>query len=109
MHDVWYGTSLKERFPDLFRICFDQDCTVNYMNKKNCGLSFRRWINEELQDQLRNLCNMLFRYKSYDGKDVAIWKQEKSGKFSVASVYINTYMETVKVTITSSYGKPKIL
>lgn len=60
--------------------------------KNNCRLSFRRWINEELQDQLRNLCNMLFRYKSYDGKDVAIWKREKSGKFSVASVYINTYI-----------------
>jgi hypothetical protein len=31
-HDVWCGTiPLKERFHELLRICFNQDCTVNVL------------------------------------------------------------------------------
>jgi hypothetical protein len=78
-HDVWCGaTSLKDRFTDLFRICFDQECIVSIMNEKNWRVSFMRWLSEDLQDQLMNLCDMLFRCKAHGSKDVAICNEDIS-------------------------------
>ena len=87
-HDVWCGPlSLKDRFPNLYNICFDQECSVHTICKQNWRLYFKRWLSEDLQNQLWDLHNMLFRFKTNDQSDGVIWKWEKSGLFSVKSVY----------------------
>jgi hypothetical protein len=91
-NDSWCGSlSLKDRFPNLFEICFDQKCSVATICHRKWRLHFRRWLSEELQNQLRDLHNMLFKYKCDEHADKAIWKWEKSGKFSVKSLYKHTF------------------
>jgi hypothetical protein len=48
-------------------------------------------LSEELQNQLRDLHSILFKYKCDEQADRAIWKWEKSGKFSVKSLYKHTF------------------
>jgi hypothetical protein len=87
-HDIWCrAISLKDKFPNLFKICFDQNRLVSDMQKLNWKLKFRRWLDEDLQNQLRMMNDMLFRYKTNDSRDVPVWKWENSGKFSVRSLY----------------------
>jgi hypothetical protein len=58
-------------------------------------LSFRRWRSEDLQNQLRDLYNMLFRYnKTNDEPDGAV-EMGKSGMFSVKSVYTHLHRNSV--------------
>jgi hypothetical protein len=81
-HDIWCGPLyLKDRFPELFKICFDQDCSVMKMCNRNWRLSFRRWLSENLKEQLRDLHNMVFRYKNNSQADGVIWRWGKNGIF----------------------------
>jgi hypothetical protein len=57
------------------------------MCNRNWRLSFRRWLSENLQDQLRDLNNMVFRYKTNSQADGVIWRRGKTAIFSVSSVY----------------------
>jgi hypothetical protein len=57
------------------------------MKAKNWHLSFRRWLHEELQCQLRRLYDTFYRYGLNAHRDRAVWDWEKSGKFSVKSTY----------------------
>lgn len=50
-HDAWCGeVSLKEKFPSLFEVCYEQVISVAHMAQKGWRLTFRRWLNEQLQD-----------------------------------------------------------
>ena len=54
--DIWLcDTSLKEKIPLLFDICTKQDATVAEIAQQGWRLSFRRWLNEELQVHFRKL------------------------------------------------------
>lgn len=86
---MMFGVDLypcRDRFPNLYSICFDQEYSVYSMCNLKWRLCFKRWLSKDLQNQLRDLCNMLFRYKTNDQFDGAVWKWEKSGLFSVRSV-----------------------
>jgi hypothetical protein len=87
-HDRWCGlVSLADKFPDLYKLCVDQDCSVEYMKMKKWRLSFRRWLHEDLQCQYRRLHDIVFRYDINSVKDHAFWDWDKSGVFSVKSTY----------------------
>jgi hypothetical protein len=48
--DSWCGHSpLKDKFPDLFAICNDQNITVANAARTNWRLSFKRWLSVDLQ------------------------------------------------------------
>lgn len=80
-NDQWCGNfSLRERFANLFEICKDKKLTVAQAAERNCQLSFRRWLPEQDQIDLRKLRDMLERDKQK-------WAWEKSGMFSVSSMY----------------------
>ena len=50
-HDPWVAnTPLRDRFPVLFNICQDQDCTIASLVANNYTLGFRRRLFGELSD-----------------------------------------------------------
>jgi len=52
-HDTWCGSlPLIDRFPNLYDICFDKKCSLHTICCRNWRLFFRRWLSEELQNQL---------------------------------------------------------
>lgn len=55
-HDKWCGqVSLKDKFPQLYEINLEQNCSVSFNKQRSWRLSFRRWLHEELHTQLRRL------------------------------------------------------
>ena len=87
-HDRWCGlVSLADKFLGLYEISDEQDCSVEYMKKKNWRPSFRRWLHEDLQNQLRRLYDTIYCFSTNNSNDRAKWDWEKSGVFSVKSTY----------------------
>jgi hypothetical protein len=85
-HDRWCGlVSLADKFPGLYKISNEQDCSVEYMKLKNWRLFFRRWLHEDLQCQFRRLRDIIFRYGINFVKDHPKWNWKKSGLFSIKS------------------------
>jgi hypothetical protein len=60
-HNKWCGhVSLKDNFPQLFEINKEQFWSVATMKNRNWRLTFRRWLHEDLQSQLRRLQDILY-------------------------------------------------
>jgi hypothetical protein len=54
--DAWCGdTALKEKFSDLFEISEEQNISVAAMAGNRWRMTWRRWLNEASQTQLRQL------------------------------------------------------
>jgi len=54
--DAWCGnTPINEKFPALFEICNEQKITVAKIAQRNWRLTFRCWLDAELQEQWRTL------------------------------------------------------
>jgi mannosylglycoprotein endo-beta-mannosidase len=86
--DAWCGmVALKDKFRGLYDICSDQKVSVEEMAQRGWRLTFRRWLNESQQTQLRQLRDMLFTCALSNEKDRVKWVWEKSGAFSVKSMY----------------------
>jgi len=45
--------------PDIYAINKEQDASVEFMKQKRWRLTFRRWLHEDLQNQLRRLHDIL--------------------------------------------------
>lgn len=87
-HDSWCGTSsLKEQFPALFEICNEQSITVAKIAQRNWRLTFRCWLNTDLQEQWRFLRDRTLSCALNEEVDLPVWKWEKSGSFSVKFMY----------------------
>lgn len=58
--DVCYGArSLKDKFPELYAMCTEQNIKVSDAAARSWSLSFRRWLNVTNQTQLRCLRDIL--------------------------------------------------
>jgi hypothetical protein len=57
------------------------------MAERGWMLTFHRWLNERNQTHLRQLRDILFGCPLSNDKDFPKWKWEKSGYFSVKSMY----------------------
>lgn len=64
-----------------------QEVSVEFMKQRQWRLSFRRWLHEELQNQLKRLQDIVHWYNTNLENDKASWDLEKSGRFSVKSTY----------------------
>jgi hypothetical protein len=85
--DSWCDSiSLKQKFPALYEISNDQDITVAQAARLRWQLSFRRWLTVDLQEQLRDLRNILCIVPLSDERDKPISKWSKNGQFSVKSM-----------------------
>ena len=86
--DAWCGiTPLKEKFPELFAIGNEQKCKVAEVAKRGCRLSFRRWLDEHLQNQLRRLYDLLSPFSVSVARDTPKWVKGEKGLFSVKTTY----------------------
>ena len=77
-HDRWCGlVSLADKFPSLYEISEDQECSVETMKQRRWKLKFRRWLHEDMQNQLGRLQDLVHRCCTNNNKDRAIWDWEK--------------------------------
>jgi hypothetical protein len=84
----WCGmVALKDKFRELYDICIDQNKSVAEMTQRGWRMNFRRWLNENQQNQLRQLRDMLAACALSTENDMVKWIWEKSGTFSVKSMY----------------------
>jgi hypothetical protein len=96
-NDVWCGEmALKEKYPNLFDICNEQCCLVAEMAQKNWRLSFRRWLDEENQNQWRTLRNTLTTCALTQCQEMPKWRWCKSAVFSVKSMYDHFFLSEIK-------------
>jgi hypothetical protein len=73
-HDRWCGlVSLVDKFPSLYEISEDQECSVETMKQRRWKLKFRRWLHEDLQNQLGRLWDLVHCCCTNSNKDRAIW------------------------------------
>lgn len=101
-HDKWCGAvSLADKFPSLYEICEDQYCSVAALKQRGWRLKFRRWLHEELQNQLRRLHDLIFCFNTNDEKDVLV--------SSLSSLHINFCVEMIMVSTIIKFGKLKFL
>lgn len=85
-NEKWCGNfSLRERFKSIFDICQEQKITVAELYKRRWRLTFRRWLTKDQQVEKRKLNDILATCLS--NRDTPIWNKEKSGKFTVKSMY----------------------
>jgi hypothetical protein len=86
--DPWCGDySLKNKFGELFDICNEQSVTVAYMASRRWRLTFRRWLDENAQSQLRLLKDRILVCPLETQKDRPIWVWEKNKIYFVKSMY----------------------
>jgi hypothetical protein len=104
-HDKWCGlVSLADKFPELYQISIEQDCSVEYMKLKSWRLSFRRWLHEDLQCQYRRLHDIVFRYGTNSEQDHANWDWEKMVCFLLSQL-TNTCVDMIMGLISVRSGK----
>jgi hypothetical protein len=82
--DSWCGSiTLQDKFRCLFKICNEQTGSVADMAGKRWRFTFRRWLDESAQNQLRQLREILTTCALGQQKDkpIRIWEAKRS--FSV--------------------------
>ena len=86
--DTWVcETPLKDTCSQLFEICNEPEISVAEAARRGWQLSFRRWLNERLQAQFRNLRDLLTAFAVNIENDKPKWRWENNGLFSVRSTY----------------------
>lgn len=86
--DAWCGqVTFRDKFKDLFEICNDQNLTVAEAAAKQWNLSYKRWMNEDLQNQLRKMRDVLMTVVLSPEQDKPVWQWGKNGNFTVKTMY----------------------
>lgn len=86
--DSWCGhRPFSQMFPRLFEISNDIGTSVAELAHRRWQLSFRRWLDEQAQDELRSLRDKLMEVGLNEQPDLPIWKWSKSEKFTVKPMY----------------------
>jgi hypothetical protein len=75
-------------FPKTYKICHDQDISVQIAGEADCNFSYRRCFGAAEMDEWRELMAKLKGVQLSDEDDGVIWKLEQSGKISTRSVYL---------------------
>lgn len=84
----WFGTiPLENVFPVLYDINKEQTVTVHHLASNGWSLSFRRWLSEDIQHDLKILRDSLLKMALGEDVDQPKWNWTKSGIFSVNSMY----------------------
>ena len=80
--DTWLcETPLKDTCSQLFEICNEPKISVAEAARRGWQLSFRRWLNERLQAQFRNLRDLLTAFAVNIENDKPKWRWENNGLF----------------------------
>jgi hypothetical protein len=88
--DPWCGNiALKSKFRTLYEINNEQHTSVAERAQRGWRLTFRRWLDEYDQNQLRQLRDMLLACPLGQQKDKPSWAW---GKHKIFFVYVYTFM-----------------
>jgi hypothetical protein len=86
--DIWLEECpLKIFFPNLFKICHEQDISVEEANRKQWGLEYSRNLGDKELEEWRKMMKMLERVELSEGSDKVVWMLENSEKFTTRSLY----------------------
>jgi hypothetical protein len=86
--DIWlYDEPLCTLFPVLFKLCEQQDILVHQWLNKSSTITFSRWLTAELGYEWGKIQSDASKSQLDDGHDIASWKLESRGNFSVKSTY----------------------
>ena len=77
----------KEKFPLLFEICVEQNCSVDRIKYLNHITSFRRRMSPEMRSQWDEMKREVLALKQNDLPDEVYWKFDKTGLYSTKSMY----------------------
>jgi hypothetical protein len=97
---------LKERFKEVFDLCNEQKGSVAEVAGRRWRLTFRRWLDEPAQIQLRQLRDILTTCALGEEKDSPIWKWEKSKKI-LPKQCMHISVVLILIYITKESGKLK--
>ena len=78
---------LKNRFPSLYRICWENEATVEEIVTGRRSLSFRRNLGTLEREELVALQQEIEGVSLTEERDMGIWKLEESGRYSIRSLY----------------------
>jgi hypothetical protein len=65
----------------------EQEASVAIMKQKRRCLTFRRWLHEDLQSQLRHLYDIVIQCVTNEERDKVKWDWKRIGVFTVKSTY----------------------
>lgn len=86
--DPWlYDKPLCIISPILFTSCHQKEVFVAEVMSGSVQITFRRWLTPELHSCWNVIQSDMHKFRLHDFDDVVLWKFEKSGKFSVKSLY----------------------
>jgi hypothetical protein len=85
--DSWCDqVPLKDRFPEIYDICIEQEVTMAEAAAMHWNFSFRRWMTPDLACKIHGFNQIMAPTILTNEQDRAVWKWTKSGMFSVKSV-----------------------
>ena len=98
--DIWCGNCpLKFSYPSLFNIVRKKEATVaEVIGSSPLNVSFRRGLHRERLLAWQQLVGRVMNIELRGGKDVFRWDLNKSGVFSVSSMYKHLINNGLKVT-----------
>lgn len=87
--EVWAGSiPLKLEFPSLYDLCNDKNCLVSdCWAGDGWRVEFRRPLGDSDYREWEKLVSMLYWHRLNNGSDHFCWLLEKSGKYTVRSMY----------------------
>jgi hypothetical protein len=86
--DVWLGEcTLKIQYPKLYKICHDQEISVQAAAAMEWNLSYRRRFGDTEMKEWEELMTKLEEVNLTNSDDRVCWKLEQSGKYSTRSLY----------------------
>jgi len=86
--DSWlYNEPLCILFPDLFKLCEQQNISVCQLIRGTINVTFCRWLTKELNLMWNKIIADAATVVLDSGHDIVSWKLENSGRFSVKSTY----------------------
>jgi hypothetical protein len=78
---------LKDRFPEIYDICIEQNVTVAEAAVMHWNFSFRRWMTPDLACQIHGLHQIMAQTVLTEEQDKPVWRWTKGGKFTDKYVY----------------------
>jgi hypothetical protein len=86
--DVWLDyTPLCLRYPILYDLCLDQNCSVSEVAQKGWVVDFRVRLHGDIREQWYCLAAVLNNVNMNNEKDVPYWKWSPKKVFTVKSAY----------------------
>lgn len=86
--DTWlFDSPLCVSYPDLFKLCEQPDILVSSVMNDINHISFLRWLPPDLELEWNHIVQEMLKIQTNSMDDVAVWKLEKNGRFSVKSAY----------------------